>query len=621
MSATARLAFLLLLAPACARSDPGSPLPPVLETETVLALLADPSRRGDDVAEEYEMRMPLLGGAGARGTMRALRTSAPCAIRLRAPERPDEAWFSFAVEVASSDYGGKGAVEFSIEVDGTPVWNQSLNCSATIKPYERNWLSDRLRLPPGDELLLRAEYTGTRKQPPRISFGLLEFVRERTIPRRAASAKGANVVLILIDTLRADGLGCLGNPRPVSPELDALARRGVLFEHAYSSAPWTVPSTASLLTALSPPEHGSGFIGRNFLDHGILTLAEAFARNGFTTGAHSTNKLISAQRNFAQGFESFELSSWARAGETMDRVETWLEKHRGERFFLYLHLVDPHAPYDPPAPHRARLAAEVPASHDTEPQNTISAILENRAPAAAALAEYSRLSRLLYDGETSYADEQLGRLFAHLATLGLTENTVIAVTSDHGEEFLEHDLLGHVHHLHDELVHVPMIVAGPGVPAGKRITRPAEIRLLGPTLLRLARAEDRTGMPEVDLLDDRAWLGREDDPLFFTTHHGRLPAADGSGWGPERALHGVRHAEWFYVWAPTSEAAGAVREFLYQRVNDPEERHDLAAAEPARCASFRAEIEVWLASGRGAADSEVDASDRADMRALGYVDD
>ncbi|MDA1260037.1 MAG: sulfatase [Planctomycetota bacterium] len=616
-----------LLAAACSRSDPGPPLPPILETETVLALLDDPARRSGGnadapAAEVYEMRMPITGGAGARGPMRALRAPAPFEIKISAPERPADAEFSFAVSVESGDYGGKGAVAFTVEVDGAPVWTRSVDCSASVRAAARTWVADRISLPPGEALTLRASYEGNRPQAPRVSFGLLEFVRDRELPRRSSRAKGANVVLVLIDTLRADGLGTLGNPRPVSPELDALAQRGVVFERAYSPAPWTVPSTASLLTGLTPPEHGSGFAGKNFLDHRLLTLAEVFARNGFTTAAFSNNKLISEARNFGQGFESFTLSPWELSGETMGGVETWLEQKRDERFFLYLHLIDPHAPYDPPAPHRARFAADVPLSHPKDPDNTLTRIFGGRAPPAQELQDFARVTRQLYDGETSYADEQIGRLVTRLQELGLDEDTVIAITSDHGEEFLEHGLMGHVHHLHEELVRVPMILAGPGVPQGKRITRTAEMRFLGPTLMRLARAEDRTGLPDADLLDDRAWLGRENDPIFFTTHHGRLPTPDGTNWGPERALHGVRQADWFYVWAPAAEKAGASREFLYNRALDPAERNDLAAVEADRCAHLRSLIEVWLdRSLGGSLSGEADEQDRADMRALGYVDD
>lgn len=631
MGAASRIGLPLLLAAACARQvaePPPPPLPPILATETVLSLLEDPARlsgggAGGAPIEIVDLRIPRLGGDGTGGATLGFIAPTPVTAHLAAPERPDDTWFSFAVSIEEGFYGVKSSVAFTVEVDGAPVWTRSLDAVAVGgADADAAWTKDRVRLPPGERITLRAEYSGKANKKPRVRFGLLEFERDRELPRRQARAEGASVVLVLIDTLRADGLACLGNPRPASPVLDALAARGAVFERAYSPAPWTVPSTASLLTALAPPAHGSGFAGSNFLAHRLLTLAEAFARNGFSTAAFSNNNLISAERNFGQGFESFTMNPWETAGRTMARAEEWLAAHADERFFLYLHLIDPHSPYNPPAEHRARFAADVPADLDAKPQATVSKILAGRAPPAEQLALYAEQCRRLYDGETSFADEQVGRLLAQLRALGLEEDTVIAVTSDHGEEFLEHGLMGHVHHLHHELVHVPLIVAGPGVAAGRRVARPAEIRLLGPTLMKLARTEDRAGFADEDLLDDARWLGREGEPLFFSTGPGRLPTTPGAAWQHERRLYGVRRGDWFYVWAPSTPKLGAAREFLYHVASDPGELDDRAAAQPALCLELRGLIQDWLdRSLSGPIHEAVDARDRADMRALGYVDD
>ncbi len=592
----------------------------------VLALLDDPSIRvvvqeNEKLPVKYDLMMPCGGGDDDRGELSALEMTPPCEVRFRVPELPEGSELSFAVAIRKQSYTGHGKVVFQMEFGGREVWTRTLDSSASLPEEQRKWWRDQLALAGEGELVLRTRYEGDASRAPRAGFGLLEIVRPRIYARRPASSGGANVVLILVDTLRADGLHVGGNSRETSPNLDALAARGTLFEEAYSTAPWTVPSTATVLTGLTCAEHGLGFSSSNFLAHGLLTIAEAFQVEGWTTGGFSSNTLISKSRNFSQGFETFRDYRWKNTAGMLDDVEAWVERNRELRFFLYLHLIDPHGPYVPEEPYRSRFAPDVPADHETQPKIVMDRFWKGTEFEPGWLAEYARHSRELYDGEVAWLDDLLGRLFARLEALGLLESTIVALTSDHGEEFFEHGLLGHVSQLHDELVHVPLVLAGPGVPRGKRVEQAVENRFVGRTLLGLAGVDPHGNLRGVDLLDEKELAASAADPIFFATRNGRVPLPGGK-WSARRSLYGARFEHWRFFWAP---AAGGEAESasLYDVVADPEALTDIAAAHPEVCADLRAKIKSWLQrseASRPVVRMSGDA-DLEEMKALGYVGD
>lgn len=464
-----------------------------------------------------------------------------------------------------------------------------------------------------------------------VGFGGLALERRQREARTHASRERPNVVLVLLDTLRADRTSAYGYARETTPNLAALARRGTLFEEASATSSWTWPSTASVLTGLYPEEHGVEDAARSFLPEAVDTLAEALQRAGVTTAAWSGSPLIVPEKRFDQGFEFFDASREGRLRRSdlvVPGALEWLEQAREWRFFLYLHLMEPHAPYVPLPEGRARFAAEVPASFDPRKAIDYSWELqregfdahgERRTEAVVSPAEQRWISDL-YDGCVWSGDHYLGLLLTRLEELGLAENTIVAVTSDHGEELFDHGLLTHAHALHRELVRVPLVLAGPGVERGLRVVAPVTGAALGPTLARLAGTTLTT--PGARDALDLFGPGARADALYSTRQ----------GWWngvARQPLYGLRRGSEVLLWAP--EAApwgvpipgpGELR--LYDLASDPEERRDLAASEPARAEALRAELErrlERLEQRRVATGALPDAGTLDLLRGLGYIGD
>jgi arylsulfatase A-like enzyme len=242
-------------------------------------------------------------------------------------------------------------------------------------------------------------------------------------PERVA---GANVVLIGIDTLRADHLGCYGYRRPTSPRLDALARQAVLFETAVTQSPWTLPAFASIFTGLLPSSHRAGEgkqLNVSRLDPARETLATILHRAGYRTGSFVSNGYVGRDVGMAEGFDEHREAMQA-AGAAAQAVG-WLEAHGAERFFVFLHIVDPHQPYAPPAEHAAPFL-------DPAYTGPIGTSFSGFAQPGWDDADRRRVIDL-YDGEVHFADSLVGRVVDTLTTLGVLDRTLVVVTSDHGE--------------------------------------------------------------------------------------------------------------------------------------------------------------------------------------------
>ena len=302
----------------------------------------------------------------------------------------------------------------------------------------------------------------------------------------AAAAPPPNVVLIIIDTLRADRVEATRNGVQVMPQLRALAASGWHFRRAIAAASWTKPSVTSVLTGLYPETHGLQRGTRLTLDASTHaeqvaglpaakeTLATYLKRHGYTTTAVQTNHLLTTVDGFAQGFDTYLELKGAGAQEVNNAVYTRGELLR-EPFFLYLPFMEPHAPYNPPVPHRDAFGALPPLS------TADSALVQGGtgfsnyyldklrhdiglvpARALGALSEAGReYYRAMYDGDCHYVDAQLKRM--HEEITRHSPNTIFVVTADHGEEFWEHGRLGHGRSLEQELIHVPMIFFGAGL--------------------------------------------------------------------------------------------------------------------------------------------------------------
>jgi arylsulfatase A-like enzyme len=441
-----------------------------------------------------------------------------------------------------------------------------------------------------------------------------------------------NVLLIENDTLRADHLGCHGHARPTSPHLDRLAERGTRFARARAPSSWTLPSVASIMTGTYPVVHGAE---RNTsgLASSVPTMAQAFHAAGYTTAARSANAaFVTPFMGLARGFGSFEVlrGSDARRGSDADAspadpwlwssVEvakadavtaaalTWVDEHAADEapFFLYLHYFDPHAAYFPPPEMAARFGVPPDAPLTKAPQWKL--LL---APTAPASAEDLATLVALYDAEIAYTDAAIGTLLDGVATR-TRRPTLVVVTADHGEEFGEHGGVQHGRTLFDELLHVPLIVHGPGVAARRVVETPVSLVSLWATIADLAGVAGpptSDGPSLVGLMRGEAPPARH--PLFADLEP-RFPN--------DRHVHrrAIVDGSWKLVLAPDRKVR------LFDLANDPTEQHGLDAAD-GRDRLLRAELrvrEVSAALRRAQAppeELELTAARRAQLKALGYL--
>lgn len=575
----------------------------------------------DDAPVEIGMVM-LARSTRDSGPLPALRMTPPAEVVYTLPAFEPGTRLHFGAGLGSGSYvGGRQIVSFTAELDGRVVFERDILAAPGVPTREKTWRRATLSLDGARKLVLRTTLKSQDPElaPPRAVFGLLEV--QLPIPVRAvpATPDAPNVLLILIDTLRADGLHAYGNPRAVSPHLDALAERGTLFERSYSPASWTWPSTASLLTGLPPPAHGLEDEAGAYLSNDLTSLAEVFQDGGLHTGAFSTNVLVTPGRNFDQGFAEFHASDWTKTRDLLPDVETWLRDNGEQRFFLYLHLSDPHTPWTPGPDERAAWVDSEPA--DWEEGGTWRQALARLKGEAHDLERIEALSvhdRQLYDAEIAGADAALGQLFALLAELDLDERTVICVTSDHGEEFFDHGMVHHTKQLFEESLHVPLIFAGPGVRAGERIAVPVEMERAGATLLGLAGV-DGGGFHGDDLLGPtplsaRPIFGATEMGWWYDEQRGELRMRDAS-------LYGVLDGETRLQWAVGGEGEALDLTRLYLLDEDPAQQHDRSAEYEERVDELRQRIATWLETHRARSPQAFGADDEAleVLRGLGYV--
>lgn len=322
-----------------------------------------------------------------------------------------------------------------------------------------------------------------------VACGAILFLTMR--PPRAKPA--LSFVVIVVDSMRADHVGAYGYPRATTPRIDALARDGLLAESASSQAPWTKPSVASIFTSTYISVHRvlysrqivDGEERSDVLSDKFLTLAEAMKAGGYATGGFGQKIHLRPGFGFDQGFEGYDMR--LRRAEKINRGALgWLADRDPDRFFLYIHYNDPHYPYTPRSGY-ANFGT-------TEPRVQINGDTKRafRAGSLELTPEDMRQLSDLYDGEIRYTDEHIGALLDGIAGLGFT-NVMAIVTADHGEEFLDHGDITHGQSLYQELVRVPLVIGGSGLPKGARgIRSDASLELIDimPTLLDLA------GLPE-----------------------------------------------------------------------------------------------------------------------------
>jgi arylsulfatase A-like enzyme/tetratricopeptide (TPR) repeat protein len=391
---------------------------------------------------------------------------------------------------------------------------------------------------------------------------------------RRPAPESLSVVLITLDTLRADVLGCYGGS-VATPAIDRLAAQGVLFEQATATVPLTLPSHASIMTGLLPVRHGVRDNGGFFLEPSFTTLAERFQTAGYATGAFVGSWVLERRWGLSQGFDHysdpFANGEFQRRG---DRVVAdalaWLGQIPAERRFLaWVHLFDPHTPYDPPEPFRSRYADQP------------------------------------YHGEVAYVDAQVGRLMEALERLGRRQNTIVVLMADHGESLGDHGEPEHGLFVYDVTMSVPFLIRTPWGHPGRSNTQVSTVDVL-PTILDLVGLAPQAGIDGASLLpvlqDTKHDMGR---PAYVETYFPRYHF----GWHPLRGLRDGRH-----------KLIQASRAELYDLASDPGETVDISAANERSVAGMRAAMDSLAPPDRGApAPASLDAETRERLAALGYV--
>jgi arylsulfatase A-like enzyme len=456
---------------------------------------------------------------------------------------------------------------------------------------------------------------------------LAVLVRNTRAAYPRATADQPNILLVTIDALRADHLSSYGYREQTSPHIDQLAREGVQFLNAVSTAPWTLPAFSAIHTSMYPSELGVSVhnallpqIYNQRLDPLRETLAERIAGQGYRTQAFVTNPWLFPEFGFSQGFQGYKVVDRQRAYDydavlratlagrlagqappaeaalrrlyeallgpagqpvwdvrgdrVVDSALDWLADHRSERFFLWIHCIDPHYPFAPPSPYRPAVPGvsaerlDYLASYNEEDIYTGRARL--RPPDHKALVG-------LYDGEIRFVDEQVGRLLRQLDDWGLRETTFLAFTADHGDEFWDHGGYQHGHTLYNELIHIPLILRGPGLQP-RQVADVVRHVDLAPTLTAVAGSAFHADAHGLSLLD---LLGTPGAPrvafsegLFLTSEKKAVRA------GAQKLIY---------------DRFGGGSE-LYDLEADPGEQADLSEQAPDRVFALKRQVETWMAA-------------------------
>jgi len=424
------------------------------------------------------------------------------------------------------------------------------------------------------------------------SLGELRDSDGESVPFDASQQEMPNLILITLDTLRADALGSYGQTRPTSPHIDRMGEEGVIFENAMTTNPETLPSHASIFTGQWPHRHGvranAGFI----LPDAELTLAEILKQSGYRTAAEIAAPVLRKETRITQGFthqrDAFsrnivykevpvehdsEKPNMRSAADITNRGLEFMERYRGQPFFLWLHYFDAHNPYHPPKSFRDRF-----------PQSP-------------------------YHAEVAYTDAQIGRLVRGLSELGLDKNTVIMLTSDHGEGLNEHGEPTHSYFVYNSTMRVPLIIWAPDrLQGGKRVSSLARTIDILPTALDILEVDPPDELDGSSLIPLIEAGGRPDTrpaygeaTRFAATFN--LPT-----------LRYLRRGHWKYIHKTNPE--------LYNVHEDPDETINLAATYPERVSSMREELGALLETQPAeefSAQAEIDAQIAADLIALGYV--
>jgi arylsulfatase A-like enzyme len=447
-----------------------------------------------------------------------------------------------------------------------------------------------------------------------IPLALAPLSLQAKVPvHHRADPSAPNILLISIDSLRADHLHCYGYPRATSPNLDALAEEGARFETVISPTSWTLPAHMTLLTSLPPEKHGV-ITNHLRLASGIETIPQHLQRSGYATAGFVSTTYLDGLYGFSRGFDVYDDYTILRvagaksrkavtSGMVADHAIRWVEQHSAsspqQPFFLFLHFFDVHYDYNPPLPF-ARMFDGTYRGPATGNVDLVRSGMQQRDVDHVVA---------LYDGEIAWVDWNVGRIVAALRAHGLLDNTIVAVTADHGEEFLDHGQSGHFKTLYDEVLRVPLIIRYPKrVAAGRRVAGQVRLMDVAPTLLSLAGVR----LPHSRVPTEARGLGcllKPDAPAKPTP---LLPAfGDLKG-----EMASLRTAD-----AKLIVDLRTHREELYDLARDPYERHNIDAENEPKAEELRALLDRWRAATPASSTGEVelDPEEKESLKSLGYI--
>ncbi|MBN2525917.1 MAG: sulfatase [Deltaproteobacteria bacterium] len=451
-------------------------------------------------------------------------------------------------------------VDFSIDV--TPVDADSGKNLYSKKLDSDGWQEVMVDMAPYAGKLVRVDVKANGSENARFAIGA-PAVRQKAAPVKKGDKK-KNVVVLLVDTLRADKLKSYGNKRVKTNAVDAFVSESTLFENCQSNSNWTKPSCASVLTGLHPDSHKArGHSSR--LNKSVKMVSEMFREKGFLTAAFVANGYLATEFGFNRGWNKYV--NYIRENKNSDAENVFrdalkfVDEAEGKPFFSYIQTIDPHVPYDPPDEDLKLYDArsyEGPIS----PRSTGNLLEEYKRKQVTLNSRDKRRLEALYDGEVTYHDRQFGKFISALKKKGVLDDTVFVICADHGEEFFEHESVGHGHTLYQELLHVPLILRAPGlIPKGKRVSTSANLSDIVPTVL------DGTGNDAPPVVEGRSLISEANGGVtnpFEASFSSFYSEAD------ERNLQwAVRRGDW------KLKMKGPAITYLFNLKSDPEEKVDV----------------------------------------------
>jgi len=532
-----------------------------------------------------------LGGE----TRAALVESASFVVDL--PARP---LLTFGIGLSwTGDGDAPGWYRLTVRADDRVLAERTLNPRAL-----REWRDVSVPIEGGARratIAFDLRFTDRDGRPLPIPAGLSLGVGEPVVHDLDAYGRARGVLLVSIDTVRRDHVGAYGYARPTTPRFDALARAGVLFDDAVSTSSWTLPAHLSMLTGVDPGRHG-GVDMRHGFNRSVPTVPALLRAAGFATRAVTSHLYVSSVYGVDDGFEHLDFRQDRKATEVADRGTSLLDRVGDRPFFVFLHLYDPHWHYDPPDWARRLFESAYAGSVTGNWQD-----FSRRTRATVSDADLAHLLAL-YDGEIRYADTETGRVLDHLAARGLDRSTLVVITSDHGEEFLDHGSWEHQKTLYEEVVRVPLALRGPGL-APRHERAQTSVLDIAPTILAWA------GVPAPSSIGGRSLLA----PLAEREAYGET---DQTVDGTHKLFLRGGASRWKAILSLSGDAAEVRGEEWYDLSSDPAERKSVAPAQAVADPIRQRALERWRADrGAGGAAHPVCLSPEQQerLRALGYV--